>query len=584
MKRYLITTALPITWPDGLKPVIFLGEWCKLYSKRSDWECFDSITFPYHWMDRVKFQKDYEFLNNLLDSELLPEVGRNLNEIHEVNYSSDYWRILIGPWLGYFTQMVFDRFETIRLLKESTEFSLPTKFTYENDEVIPNDMADFRQLFVSDYWNQYLYDQVLDFFFERPENGSYRISRDVITPFKMLENHKSLKEKIKNYFYSLADFCVGKTEAFFVADYLPFGDSMLLQMMLGQIPRKRRENSIEVFELNQDLRNRWKFGNSKVDFVYLIKKLIPLQIPKVYLEGYSQLKEKPILKKWPSKPKFIFTSNSHVGDDLFKFWAAEKKESGTPLILSQHGGHYGTGMVSFLEDHEKKIADRYLTWGWDDRRRKNVIPNFSVKLSKKKDIRYNSKGIGLIVENAMPRYSYLMFSATVSSQMLEYFDDQFQFMQSLIPQIREQFTVRLYAQDFNWDQKARWKDRFPSLHYDYGQKTMKRLMEESRIYVSTYNATTFLESLGLNMPTLIFWNSNHWELRKDATPYFEMLKEAEILFDDPAAAASHLNKIWNDISNWWNQEKRQQVRKVFLERYCRRVEHPLRTLKTNLTI
>jgi hypothetical protein len=39
MKEYtLVTTALEETWPDDNQPVLFLGEWCRLYSKKPLWE------------------------------------------------------------------------------------------------------------------------------------------------------------------------------------------------------------------------------------------------------------------------------------------------------------------------------------------------------------------------------------------------------------------------------------------------------------------------------------------------------------------------------------------------------------------
>ena len=54
-------------------------------------------------------------------------------------------------------------------------------------------------------------------------------------------------------------------------------------------------------------------------------------------------------------------------DDVFKAWAGEKVEQGSPLVIGQHGGHYGVGRCSFPEDHEIAISDCYLTWGWDQK-------------------------------------------------------------------------------------------------------------------------------------------------------------------------------------------------------------------------
>tara|TARA_Y100000294_G_C8412192_1_gene279270 strand:- start:305 stop:646 length:342 start_codon:yes stop_codon:yes gene_type:complete len=72
----------------------------------------DAAVLPYHWDDHAKFTVDSQYLMSLHE-ELLAELSDFLNDHHGVDYSLRYWRILIGPWLGYFTQTLFDRWESI---------------------------------------------------------------------------------------------------------------------------------------------------------------------------------------------------------------------------------------------------------------------------------------------------------------------------------------------------------------------------------------------------------------------------------------------------------------------------------------
>ncbi|EMG24286.1 putative transferase, LIC12162 family [Leptospira interrogans serovar Copenhageni str. LT2050] len=182
----------------------------------------------------------------------------------------------------------------------------------------------------------------------------------------------------------------------------------------------------------------------------------------------------------------------------------------------------------------------------------------------------------------MPRYSYWVQSVPIAGQILKYFDDQYLFIQYLSPEIRSKFVIKLYPTDYDWNQKERWESLYPTLMYDNGQKSFERLMKKSRICVTTYNATTYLESLGLNVPTIIFWDPTYWELRASASPYFQMLKDAGIFFEDPISAASVLNKIWDNIDDWWQEKERQRIRSIFIEKYCRRVKNPLHILSVNL--
>ncbi|MCH5432612.1 transferase, LIC12162 family protein, partial [Leptospira interrogans serovar Canicola] len=167
MKRSLVATALEETWPGFDVPILFLGEWCKIYNRRKVWERFDSKTLPYHWDDREKLQKDYFKLQSLYEDILLPNVSQNLNRIHNTDRSLKFWRILVGPWLGLFIHIVYDRFESIRILKESGDFILPPRFVCKEADMVPNGMMEFYNFFANDYWNQWLFSSILDFFFQR---------------------------------------------------------------------------------------------------------------------------------------------------------------------------------------------------------------------------------------------------------------------------------------------------------------------------------------------------------------------------------------------------------------------------------
>ena len=41
----------------------------------------------------------------------------------------------------------------------------------------------------------------------------------------------------------------------------------------------------------------------------------------------------------------------------------------------------------------------------------------------------------------------------------------------------------------------------------------------------------------------MFWNPEFWERSESAKPFFDLLREAGVLFDDPVTCASHVNSI-----------------------------------------
>ncbi|MDP7264751.1 MAG: hypothetical protein QGH39_04235, partial [Candidatus Thermoplasmatota archaeon] len=106
----------------------------------------------------------------------------------------------------------------------------------------------------------------------------------------------------------------------------------------------------------------------------------------------------------------------------------------------------------------------------------------------------------------------------------------------------------------------------------FGKKTMYQQLNESRLCVGTYNSTTDLETLSGNYPTIIFFNPDHWELRKSAQPFFDDLRRVGIYHITPESAAAKVNEIYQDPISWWNSDKVQEVRSRFCRQFARTSE------------
>ena len=564
MTRFLITTALEETWPDD-SPVLFLGEWCRRYSRKERWSRMDAEVLPYHWDDRSRLHADYRYLKEFHER-LLGELTERLNELHGGDHGSRYWRIVIGPWLGYFTQMLFDRWTSVQQALREHEVCGTVVLTGEDESLVPRDMGDFTRLFVGDEWNHHLYSSVL-----RLTNVP-RIERQrPVTPPNAPAPSRSpgtVTRTIANWYRAAAAAVSRDQDALLLATSLPYKNELQVQLRLGQVPQLWRTPSPVPAPVDSD-RRRWTLnGDNLSEFEACARSLIPGQMPTAYLEGHKQLVEQAAQLPWPRQPRVIWTSGLHNSNEVFKVWAADKVERGSALVIGQHGGHYGVGRWSFLEDHEIAIGDRYLSWGWSSAETPTVRPIGQLKSKRPLGVRHAEQARALLVTHTMPRQSYLMYSAVVSRQWLDYFEDQASFVAQLPLAIQDALTVRLYSSDYGWDQVARWRDRFPALTLDVGRASMDDLIGQSRLYISTYNATTYLESFTMNVPTVIFWNPEHWELRDSAVPYFAELQQAGIFHDTPQSAAAHVAAIWNDVEAWWNGSTVQAARQRFTTQYC----------------
>jgi putative transferase (TIGR04331 family) len=226
VKRFLVTTALEETWRDDA-PVLFLGEWCRRYSRQDRWSKMNAEVLPFHWDDRAKLYSDYQYLSEFYER-LLVDLSTQLNEIQRVDRSLRYWRILIGPWLGYFVQMLFERWTSIHLANSQYDLSDTIVLAGREELLVPHDMASFEKLVFGDEWNHHLCGTILKQYTKVPCVEVLRKDRE--------EEAKSIpattwKKSAKNTLVSccaqLFSLLARNQDAFFLSTYLKFSDEII---------------------------------------------------------------------------------------------------------------------------------------------------------------------------------------------------------------------------------------------------------------------------------------------------------------------------------------------------------------------
>jgi len=196
VSRTLITTADERTWPkDKKEPVLFLGEWCKRYSRKDTWENMDYKVVPYHWDDRNKLYSDYQYLQKLYKKSII-DVSARLNRVHDVNHDARYWRILLGPWIGYFSHILYDRWFMLRKALDEYDSLKCYYIAREEGALISNDMNQSIELFNEDSWNELIYSQLLKTYWS-DQIELIEIVPEVSLQSVELHNKKGIKEIIK---------------------------------------------------------------------------------------------------------------------------------------------------------------------------------------------------------------------------------------------------------------------------------------------------------------------------------------------------------------------------------------------------
>lgn len=567
-KLFLVSTPLQKTWPDNNEDIIFLGDWCTSYSKRHIWEKFNYKTCHYHWDDRKKLLSDYSYLDKLYEK-LLSQLANNLNEIHLVNHNKDYWRIFIGPWLGNFVQVIFDRWQMIDYALKKYDIDECKLLIRPKEYSIPLDMTEFIEFYISDNWNESIYTKLII------RKASNKLKIKYIKPDIEFDN-QSEKKLIKLSIKKISLFLINlynslswsDNSSFFISSYLPKSSLFSLQFYLKQWPTFFFKVRPKRINISSKKRNQLKqliiSSDQDNEFEKILKDMISDEIPITYLEGYKALSKFEKKNKWPSTPKNIFTATAQYDDDVFKFWAAQKKQEGSKLIIYQHGGNFGMTPFSFHEEHQIKVADIFLSWGWKNGNPK-VTPLCNLNNFGEVSSDHKSNKV-LLIQTLMPRYSYHLWSFPISSQTLKHDNGIQLFYHNLRQDIKKEIVFRPYTKDFGWDNILVWKDKFPNIKISNKEKLIN-LYSKSKINVHTYNATSFLESLSQNTPTLMFWSPIFWELNDEAKKDFNLLQDVGIFHESEESASIFLELIWDNTYEWWDSEETQNARKKFILKY-----------------
>jgi putative transferase (TIGR04331 family) len=565
-KRFLITTALQDTWKKDV-PVLFLGEWCKLYKDKDFWKGLDAEVVPYRWNDRSLVYKDYQYLNDLYER-ILPYLGDCLNNVHNVAYPTRYWRIIIGPWLNIFIQIVFERWMQ---LQEVRNYQIEKVYvtSVPDPSFVPRDMTGFAKLFITDAWNYYIYSFIIRNYLDI--SWTEKIYHSENNTCYNTQRQDGIRTRLKEIFYKTFEKLERKKDGLVNNLSLSFRSKMRLFFRYGYFERNINDDWMPLLEVKSAQRE-WELDIPVyTGFERCLKEIIPHQIPMAYVEGYNAIRGKIQQSNLPSTPRFIATSYVFYGE-TFKFWTAEKAIKGAKILISQHGGGYGIGKWFTNEQHEICISDIFLSWGWSDDKGR-VLPAGILKRNPfNKRSLFNQQYCILILVST-PVYSYKLYSEIIASQWLPYFRDQCTFIDSLPLEFRENLLVKAYDPDFGWDHIARLRDCFPNINITSG-RMLSEISDKCRIVISTYNSTSFLETLIKNIPTIVFWDPRYWELRESAIPFFQELKRVGIFHESPEEAAQQLTKVWDSVADWWLNSDVQAAVNKFVHQFCRQPKDP----------
>ncbi|MCX6545106.1 MAG: LIC12162 family protein [Acidobacteria bacterium] len=581
--RHLITTADERCWKFD-RPVLFLGEWCRRYDRRSVWERMDAaVAEPYGLASGQKIH-DLAYVQEL-SNQLLAELAETLNRLHQTRHSVRFWNIALGRWLQRYVAVAFNRYFTLEQTLANHSVSCTTVLDASAYRLATPDSLAFIRACNDDVFNGGVYASILNFWgtltmepAAGAGNGPDDGSRAVVSRSAELSVRRVVADLVGRLLRAFSR----DGDAFVINTYLPKIEEMALQVALGQCPQLWQRPMVRTIERDPVRREPLRLDHaSHRGFERYVRLQLPDMIPTCYLEGYRELERHAQSVGWPARPKFILTSNNFDTDEVFKIWTASKVEEGTPYFAGQHGNNYGT-LLGSQKWPERTTTDGFFTWGWTDDNPR-TIPAFIFKRAGRQEHARPSPAGGLLLIELHVPDQVEVWDAVFEFGI--YQDEQFRFARALPAEIRAALTVRLHAEHRHqaWFDEERWQAHDANVRIDQGMEPISRLIAHSRLVIHSYDSTGLLETLSANVPTICFWHGGLDHLLPNAKAYYEALRSGGILADSPEQAAEWVAQRWDRVSEWWSSRTVQDARSTFCQQWCRSEARPVRRMKRLLT-
>lgn len=584
--NYIVTTRIKKSWPTKKKNSVFFPSIEPLIK-------YPQKNFPYKkfyicenlWKNNSSLLKKFYYLNSLYEK-LLINFTSYLNLKHNTNYSIDFWRILLGPWLQIYLFISFDKWKKISTTIKNFSINKFKKLVFDKNILIPYDMQEFISFTQNDLWHQSINQDICKEILK--EKNSEQIDFSIKNINKYIDISKTPKEKLsffKKFLFTILRFKNTRNYKYLIfRPYIGAFYEFLLSIRLKQLPiydlGKKNNISSKI-----DSKNRIKLDEifvPKNKFEKYILKSFKHHLPNIFLENYFDLLIFSEKSNIPKNPKKIFSANALWYDSFFSYHAAKLKENGSKIIYAQHGGSYGIAKYSCYEKHEKKISNKYLTWGWSDKQsNKNIVKKFFILIKNKKyNFDKNKKKLLILLKH---RKIYLQSpdSFAACENHSNYLSFLTPFLNNLKKEIKNNIVLRLTYKNFQSNNFEFFRNL--KKKYMFSNISFQEDINNARLIINTCNSTTFLETLSSNIPSILVINNKRNPIRKDAFNIFKILVKNNLVFYNTADASNFINEIWSyDIRKWWHQKKIQDAVISFQNNYARPSKNIIQDIKNEL--
>lgn len=569
--RVLVTTGLAGTWLAE-DDVLMLGPWCTAPSGSSPLPPPRTLTIaPFHWDDREKLRRDYDSLQELHDR-LIDALTVSLNRYHGTAHLRRYWQILLDPWLMAYLGIVFDRWESLRLVFAAGE-RFETVLGVAHTESPPFAYTEFVERAISDVWNFDLLGRMIRFQYGRQcvcrdERSAARPDTQITVRGRTRQ--RTLAGRLAAWVDAIPAAPSARNRIVFFQAYFRIPALLRLSLAMRLVPRAYLKE-FPAIESRADLgTSAGRIDRASLrldleptnDFERYLFAHLPADVPTCAVEDHSVLATRASAIRL--RPALIVTANAHWGHVLAKAWMAQRVEAGARLLILEHGGSFPARRELF--DFEEDISDVRGTWFKPYHpKHVQVPPSKLVGWARRAvaDARAGEAGCCLVVGNEAPKWVFRAHFYPMADQCRHSYRLTTEMIAGLPAPVAAAVRIRP-ASNWGWNLAERYREQFGAAALMQGGQ-LHEAFSKARVIVCTYPETTFSEAMASGRPAILLYPPEVYERHPVTEELLERMRRASIVFHDARQAAAHIGAMWANPHAWWNSRQVVAVREAFYE-------------------
>jgi len=472
-----------------------------------------------------------------------------LNAIHKKHYSLDYWEPIVGIYLRRFilNYLFFKNISKNKNLFKLTNFK---NHNFSRSYREYSDINDFLTINETKFYKIKISEN-----FKISNFNKLNLLSKIHNSFKAIIPNILINLKITKNLFSESYFKKGLKNSFVLKSFFYFYPLPNLKLENYPIPKKKilqnRLGLIKKFEI--------KF---KKDMFF---KNLLFNMPVNYIENYNLIFDE--VEKL-SIGEGIYVDGNEISFDFIKFYIAKIKLNKNKVFTGQHSLRNGLDDYDVFFDYTKSISNHFLTWGWSNKL--NIIKKFSSlrlfsSLKKYKKIQKIDEKILTVcfILCGFSRAGECLYDNFIENEKAE------KARIDLLKSIKKHEKIKIFLKPRTgsfllYDSKKYYK-QFEILK---DKTRMYDIFGKFSIIIFERMSLGIVENIYLNQPTIFYYPKKLYQHKnKNYKNLFNLLKKANILFDDKKKVEQIINSQKN-ISEWWFDKKNVQIRKKLLKKFA----------------